>query len=220
MFCAVDYILEGLADNLELERELGNFAVDFDREFLAKLPKERTCSRVARDTMSSCSRVARDTMAEANQGDAKHCTSSDSRGFSHCTASDSRARVAPATTQPTCDYCFLHHAAVAGPGVEMMANVIKAMKTTPENAPIVFTGEKPKAKIYIVLGEKALAQWYDGVSLAYGGWFKDVDSEVLLTYSPEFIYRFGVNLSAAMVAKKREMWVSLQEAMAKVGVKR
>ena len=205
MPCAVDYILEGLADNLELERELGNFAVDFDREFLAKLPKERTCSRVARDTMSSCSRVARDTMAEANQGDAKHCT-----------ASDSRARVAPATTQPTCDYCFLHHAAVTGPGVEMMANVIKAMKTTPENAPIVFTGEKPKAKIYIVLGEKALAQWYDGVSLAYGGWFKDVDSEVLLTYSPEFIYRFGVNLSAAMKAKKWEMWKSLQEAMGKV----
>ena len=98
----------------------------------------------------------------------------------------------------------------------MMAKLVTAMKKTPEAAPIVFTGEKPPAKIYVVLGTKALAKWYEGVSLAYGGWFKDVGSEVLLVYSPEDIYRFGTNLSAAMVQKKREMWKSLQEAMRKV----
>ena len=85
-----------------------------------------------------------------------------------------------------------------------------------EVAPIVFTGAKPLAKIYVVLGTKALAKWYEGVSLAYGGWFDDVGSEVLLVYSPEDIYRFGTNLSPAMIQKKREMWKSLQEAMRKV----
>ena len=98
----------------------------------------------------------------------------------------------------------------------MMAKLVTAMKKTPDIAPIVFTGEKPPAKIYVVLGTKALAKWYEGVSLAYGGWFKDVGSEVLLVYSPEDIYRFGTNLSPAMIQKKREMWKSLQEAMRKV----
>ena len=100
----------------------------------------------------------------------------------------------------------------------MMAKLVTAMKKTPDAAPIVFTGEKPSAKIYVVLGTKALAKWYEGVSLVYGGWFKDVGSEVLLVYSPEDIYRFGTNLSPAMIQKKREMWKSLQEAMRKVSV--
>ena len=98
----------------------------------------------------------------------------------------------------------------------MMAKLVTAMKQTPESAPIVFAGEKPVAKIYIVLGMKALKQWYDGVTIGYCGWFRDVGSEVLLVYSPEEIYRFGTKLSAAMIQKKREMWSSLQEAMRKV----
>jgi len=179
MPCATDYILEGLAKNLELERELGSFAVAFDREFLATLPKERA--------------VKTATAAEVT-----------------------KSSPAPEVPVEKLDFVFLHHAAVSGPGVEMMAKIVVAMKKTPETAPIVFTGAKPAAKIYVVLGAKALKQWYDGVSLAYGGWFADVDSEVLLVYSPEDIFRFGTNLSAAMVQKKREMWNSLKLVMGKV----
>lgn len=183
MPCAVDYILEGLAKNLELERELGGFAMEFDRDFLATLPKER-----------------------------------ESGSQASASAASAAPRAAAAPAAPLFDYVFLHHGPVTGPGVEMMAKLVAAMKKTPDTAPIVFTGGKPAAKIYVVLGTKALAKWYEGVSLAYGGWFQDADSEVLLVYSPEDIYRFGTNLSAAMVQKKREMWKSLQEAMRKVNL--
>ena len=193
MPCAVDYILEGLAKNLELERELGGFAMEFDRDFLAKLPKERE---------GGCGSQISDLRSQSVVG----------RGMEGTHGMEKSA----ATANPLYDYVFLHHAAITGPGVEMMAKLVTAMKKTPDAAPIVFTGEKPPAKIYVVLGTKALAKWYEGVSLAYGGWFKDVGSEVLLVYSPEDIYRFGMNLSPAMIQKKREMWKSLQEAMRKV----
>lgn len=200
MPCAVDYILEGLAKNLELERELGGFAMEFDRDFLAKLPKERTEGSRISDPRSQ--RVAERGLEEAHEINGTHGTQGTEKSATLET--------------PLFDYVFLHHGPITGPGVEMMAKLVVAMKKTPDSAPIVFTGEKPAAKIYVVLGTKALAKWYDGVSLAYGGWFKDVDSEVLLVYSPEDIYRFGTNLTPAMIQKKREMWKSLQDAMRKV----
>lgn len=190
MPCAVDYILEGLKENLELERELGVFSLEFDRGFLMKLPTEREAVQE--------SEAVRRTHGAAPS------------------AASAPSAPAASSAAPSFDFVFLHHGPVAGPGVEMMAKVVSAMKSTPERSPIVFAGEKPSAKIYVVLGTKALGRWYEGVSLAYGGWFRDVDSEVLLVYSPEDIYRFGTKLSPAMMQKKREMWSSLQEVMRKV----
>lgn len=195
MPCAVDYILEGLAKNLELERELGSFAIEFDRGFLAKLPKEREAAReVAGTGVGTTGTSGTAAVGKLNSCPVKQLNSS----------------------RDKLDFVFLHHGPVAGPGIEMMAKVVAAMKSTPDKSPIVFTGEKPAAKVYVVLGTRALNKWYGGVSLQHGGWFKDVDSEVLLVYSPEDIYRFGTNLSPAMVQKKREMWTSLQEVMRKV----
>jgi len=196
MPCAVDYILEGLAKNLELERELGGFSLEFDREFLAKLPKERA----AKPAGTAARAVAETTGTTETAG----------------TSGTTATGVVSKPVEKKLDFVFLHHAAVSGLGVEMMAKIIAAMKKTPETAPIVFTGAKPAAKIYVVLGTKALKQWYDGVSLAYGGWFNDVDSEVLLVYSPEDIYRFGTTLTPAMKQKKLEMWNSLKQVMGKV----
>lgn len=206
MPCAVDYILEGLAKNLELDRELGVFSHEFDREFLARLPKEREASG------PSVASVPKSTAAASCFGAFVGSVGPVVTGGSR--SPDSSA--ASMATSSVYDYVFLHHGPITGPGVEMMAKLVVAMKKTPETAPIVFTGEKPPAKIYVVLGAKALNKWYEGVTLAACGWFKDVDSEVLLVYSPEDIYRFGTNLSAAMVQKKREMWTKLQEAMRKV----
>ena len=195
MPCAVDYILEGLAKNLELERELGRFSLAFDRAFLASLPKER---------------------AQREEPRVPEVRAPSPRTGTALSRPVVKAPEPPAPRSSLHDFVFLHHGPITGPGVEMMAKLVVAMKQTPETAPIVFTGEKPAAKIYVVLGVKALNKWYEGVSLPYGGWFPDVDSEVLLVYSPEDIYRFGTSLSKAMIQKKREMWTSLQEAMRKV----
>lgn len=206
MPCAVDYILEGLAKNLELERELGNFSLEFDRAFLSSLPKERKReSRASIPVSQKTEDVSADTVK------------SQIPDLMPQNAGNRNPEPLNSHVTPY-DFVFLHHGPIVGPGVEMMAKLIAAMKKTPENAPIVFTGEKPSAKIYIVLGAKALAKWYEGVSIPYCGWFPDVDSEVLLVYSPEEIYRFGTNLSQAMVQKKRAMWASLQTAMKKVKI--
>lgn len=205
MPCAVDYILEGLAKNLELERELGNFAFEFDRAFLASLPKKRGEG----DGFQTPDPGARNAAAGSGKGRTPDPESPRTAG----------APVAggKAVGGKRFDFVFLHHGPVRGDDcVTMMAKLTAAMKQTPESAPIVFTGEKPPAKIYVVLGLKALAKWYEGVSLSRCGWFKDVDSEVLLVYSPEDIYRFGPKLTPAMFAKKKEMWTLLQAAMGKV----
>lgn len=204
MPCAVDYILEGLAKNLEVTRECGAFAVEFDRDFLARLPKERTVRNEAPAAVAE-----------------KPGVSSGSSGSSASRTSSPTRTSRPVAAQATrFDFVFLHHAAMAGASAEMMTNVItRGIKKTPETAPIVFEGERPPAKIYVVLGAKALAKWYEGVSLLNGGWFKDVDSEVFYTWSPEDIFRFGTTLTPAMKQKKMDMWKGLQEGMRKLSEK-
>ena len=75
----------------------------------------------------------------------------------------------------------------------MMAKIVTAMHKTPESAPIVFNGERPPAKIYVVLGSEAMKKWYPGMRGAPGQWLRGRDGEdVLVTYSPEHILRFGM----------------------------
>ena len=80
----------------------------------------------------------------------------------------------------------------------MMAKIVTAMHETPDTAPIVFTGERPAAKIYVVLGSKAMKKWY------------------LVTYSPEYILRFGA-VTPAVKKIKSDMWTSLKGVMQRIG---
>ena len=221
MPCAVDYILEGLADNLELERELGNFAVDFDRGFLAKLPTER-----AAPTAPAQAAAAGGGAVTGGRG--------------------GRTTVEGGVVEY--DFVFLHDRPFTGASAELMTKAIAAMGKTPETAPIIHPGVAstagatpmpppaaqgaapltvtasdgvpppvPPAKIRIVLGAKALRLWYPGVSIGIGGWFKDVDCEVIYVSSPDEIYRFGTTPSPALQAKKKALWESLKEVMRKKG---
>ncbi len=101
-------------------------------------------------------------------------------------------------------------------GIEMMAKIVTAMGKTPETAPIVFTGERPKAKMYVVLGGAAMKMWFPELHCAPGEWAKGAKGEeVLVTYSPEYILRFGV-VTPAVQKMKRDMWTSLKGVMRKI----
>ena len=161
---ALEYLLDGLEAELELERELGVRVVELDRALLASLPHSPTPPL-------------------------------------------------PHSSTPSLSFAFLHDRPLSPNGIEMMAKIVTAMHETPESAPIVFTGERPPAKLYVVLGSEAMKKWYPGMRGAPGQWLRGRNGEdVLLTYSPEYLLRFGA-ATPALMKLKREMWTSLKGVM-------
>ena len=190
---ALEYLLDGLEAELELERELGVRVVELDRTLLA--------------TPQVASPVRAPSASSSNSN--SH-SSSFSNSNSH---SNSPTPPLPHSSTPSLSFAFLHDRPLSPSGIEMMAKIVTAMHETPETAPIVFTGERPPAKMYVVLGSEAMKKWYPGMRGAPGQWLRGRNGEdVLLTYSPEYLLRFGA-ATPALMKLKREMWTSLKGVM-------
>ena len=113
-------------------------------------------------------------------------------------------------------YVFLHDAPLSPAAISMMAKILVALKTDESQTPIVFCGERPSAKVYVVLGAKALKKWFPGSVGAPGQWIQsDGCNQVLVTYSPEYFLRFGEN-SPTVLPLKRNMWNSLKTIASRV----
>ena len=68
----------------------------------------------------------------------------------------------------------------------------------------------PQAKITVVLGGLALKKYFAGMRGEPGQWEKTPEGrDVLITYSPEYILRFGT-VTPAVQKIKEEMWRSLK----------
>lgn len=114
------------------------------------------------------------------------------------------------------DYVFLHDRPLSAAGAEMIAKIISAMGGTAEKNPLVTMLPLPKAKVYIVLGALALRRFFPGVSAGVGQWIKVNGSETaLVTYSPEYILRFGA-VTAAVAKIKKDMWLSLKTVLQRI----
>ena len=188
---ALEYLLDGLEAELELERELGVRVVELDRALLSSLPQSPTppLSPSARSTCSTRLQSPNPPLA------------------------NSSTPPIPQSPTPSLSFAFLHDRPLSPGGIEMMAKIVTAMHETPESAPIVFTGERPPAKMYIILGSEAMKKWYPGMRGAPGQWLRGRNGEdVLLTYSPEYLLRFGA-ATPALMKLKREMWTSLKGVM-------
>ena len=182
----LDYILNGLEAELELERELGVRVVELDRTLLASPPHSSTPPLLHSPTSSPSN-----SNSHSNSSSPSHSNSS----------------------SPSISFAFLHDRPLSPNGIEMMAKIVTAMHETPESAPIVFNGERPPAKMYVVLGSEAMKKWYPGMRGAPGQWLRGRNGEdVLLTYSPEYLLRFGA-ATPALMKLKREMWTSLKGVM-------
>ena len=192
---ALEYLLDGLEAELELERELGVRVVELDRALLAT-PSVSSPARAP-----SASPIP--TLSRSNSYSPSHSNSSSpSNSNSHSNSSS-----------PSISFAFLHDRPLSPNGIEMMAKIVTAMHETPESAPIVFNGERPPAKMYVVLGSEAMKKWYPGMRGAPGQWLRGRNGEdVLLTYSPEYLLRFGA-ATPALMKLKREMWTSLKGVM-------
>ena len=192
---ALEYLLDGLEAELELERELGVRVVELDRSLLA--------------TPQVPSPVRAPSASSSNS----HSSSSSNSSSRSNSNSNSPTPPLPHSSTPSLSFAFLHDRPLSPSGIEMMAKIVTAMHETPETAPIVFTGERPPAKMYVVLGSEAMKKWYPGMRGAPGQWLRGRNGEdVLLTYSPEYLLRFGA-ATPALMKLKREMWTSLKGVM-------
>ena len=197
---ALDYILNGLEAELQLERELGVRLVECDRSVLEPVvvsePKESIKSLAetklnsvnsapyAKDNSSSQALVKPPAVAPAQQ---------ETRASKECF-----------------DFVFLHERPLSPKGAEMISKITAALKTTSELAPVVYSEPLPEAKIYVVLGAFALRRWFPALKGAPGMWIKDQsDHDILVTYSPEYIPRFGT-ITPTVEKIKKDMWTSLK----------
>lgn len=193
---ALDYILDGLEAALELERELGVRVVECDRSLLT--PASRLPSNVSR--LSGEGLETRDVRRETRVG----LETRDERpAANNRTIEQSNGRTVP-------DLAFLHDRPLSPAGIEMMAKIIGAMKRTAENSPIVVEPPMPRAKVLVVLGGRALKKYFPEQKAEPGQWFRTPGGrDVLVTYSPEYILRFGA-VTPAVQKLKQDMWRSLK----------
>lgn len=92
----------------------------------------------------------------------------------------------------------------------MMAKIIVALGRTAETAPIIINAPIPKAKVYVVLGARAMRKFFPEMKGEPGAWGQASDgTPVLITYSPEFILRYG-EVTPAVQKIKQSMWQNLK----------
>ena len=198
----MEYVLDGLEAELELERELGVRAVEIDRALLSPPPAAAPAGRAGVPPPAAA--AGRAGVPPPAADIRQPATVPEPQPANH----------APLST--SIDFVFLHDRPLSPGGIEMMAKIVTAMKKTPESAPIVFNGERPAAKAYVLLGSGALRKWLPGVKGAPGEWVKDqAGNSYLVTYSPEFILRMGPPTPAVKEIKMK-MWTSLKGVMQRV----
>ena len=199
---ALDYILDGLEAELELERELGVRTIEIDRALLAVQPAPTPVPRpapapastadVTRPTPTSVPRPAVPPIEQSEQSN-----------------NPNNRTILPLV--------FLHDRPLTPQGVEMMAKIIGAMHLTAESAPIVVVPPVPKARIYVVLGGLAMRKYFPEMKGEPGQWLKSPDGkDVLITYSPAYILRFAA-VTPAVQKMKQDMWRSLKAVIQRLG---
>lgn len=198
------FVLDGLADYLALERELGVRAIEVDRALLA--PGALTVTEGAAKLS-----VARG--AAATTADRTHGTQTTHRTEKPAPKAVSEppptAATAPGAKGPF-DFIFIADRPLSPRAVEMMAKIIPAMGQTPETAPVVVSPPIPNARFFVFLGRAALAKYMPGLRGEENRWLKSPKGkDVLLVKSPEEIVRF-TTVTPALKKMKQEMWLALK----------
>ena len=191
----VDYILDGLEAALELERELGVRSVELDRGLLGSVPASLSVGGVDRN-------LGVDKIGKSDKIDRVVSVDKVDRP-----AAVNRT-VEQSNNQTILPLVFLHDRPLAPAGVEMMAKILNALGKP--DAPIVVAPPVPRAKVTVVLGGLALKKYFPGMKGEPGQWQKTPDGcDVLITYSPAYILRFGT-VTPAVEKIKQDMWRSLK----------
>ena len=202
----VDYILDGLEAALELERELGVRTVELG-------PDGRKLLSASAKAVKSGEAVSRPLQGSGEIPSIR----SGQETASPLPATPSRARtIKQSNNQTILPLVFLHDRPLSPKGVEMMAKILNALGKP--DAPIVVVPPVPQAKVTVVLGGLALKKYFTGMRGEPGQWQKTPEGrDVLITYSPEYILRFGT-VTPAVQKIKEEMWRSLKAVRQRLSI--
>ncbi len=182
----VEYILDGLEAALELERELGTGSIEIDRELLKVAKPAAAALRPA--PPAPAARPA----TPVNQ------------------PPPPPPPPPPRAASRLYDFVFLHDKPLGVKGHELFEGIVKAMGKTLETAPLVVASPVPPAKVYVVLGARALRKWFPDKKASPGQWIKtQLGRDALVTYSPDHVLRFEHAIDAVKKLKL-EMWTSLK----------
>ena len=201
----LEYILDGLAKALELERELGVRTVEFDRGLLGTATAPRLPSKVLSPSVEKAGLKAEDLRRETGAG----------RETGDIRPETVNQTIEQSDNQTIAPLVFLHDRPLSPKGVEMMAKILNALGKP--DAPIVVAPPVPKARVTVVLGGLALRKYFAGMRGEPGQWQKTPEGrDVLITYSPEYILRFGT-VTPAVQKIKQDMWTSLKAVKQRLG---
>ena len=179
---AIDYILDGLVEALELERELGVRAIEVDRTQLVEPPRQLEKPVQGQGAVPERQQVAAAPIQPKKS-----------------TSPRSRARVV-----------FIHDRPLASECAEMMEKIIRGLDLRPEEAPIVTDIPIPDAGIYVFLGARAIRRYMPNCKIGENCWGKSPKGkDMLLVRSPEEIVRFSGD-EKLLEQLKRAMWRSLK----------
>ena len=204
-----EYILDGLEAALELERELGVRTVECDRGVLAgaKTAEPRLPPKVVSPSGVRAGLGTEDPRRETRAG-------LETRNAKPDDISRTAEQSGDQTILPL---VFLHDRPLSPGGVEMMAKIVTALGLTTETARIVVAPPMPQAKVTVVLGGLALRKYFPGMRGEPGQWQRTPNGwDVLITYSPEYILRFGT-VTPAVEKIKKDMWRSLKAVRQRLG---
>ena len=196
----LDFILDGLEKALELERELGVRSVEIDRGLLGTV-KPSLPSQVLSPSGAMGGLKTEDLRRETRAG-------LETRDVRPTTVNRTIEQSNNPNNQTILPLVFLHDRPLSPAGVEMMAKILNALGKP--DAPIVVVPPVPRAKVTVVLGGLALKKYFAGMRGEPGQWQKTSEGgDVLITYSPEYILRFGA-VTPAVEKIKKAMWTSLK----------
>lgn len=194
----LDEIIDSLLAELELERTLGTRSIEFDRELLKEQAAPALASAPAQARVAAPRELAParrpDTVQAAVEAPASEAGEANAGGIF--------------------DFVFLNDRALSPKATEMMAKIVVALGKNAETAPIVFTEPVPKAKVYIILGGRALKKWLPQTQAVAGAWVEFNGIETLVSFSPEYILRFSPD-SPDLAKTKKTMWLGLKAAAAR-----
>ena len=198
----LDEILGAFEEALELERELGTRTVECDRALLMPVKPEppKPATRNFETSKPETSKP------ETSKPETRNLETSK-----------------PATPQPSelKDFAFIVDKRPEGEAAEMMRNMLRAMGCSNRDSMVkeaaAAAAERPRARVYIVLGREAFQVFAPGQRAALGMWTKVADVPAVVTYSPAKILACFGSEGEGITKAKRQIWNDLKSALAILG---